>query len=150
MGKMKRVGVRLAVIAVIGAMTPAVLGAGAAYASTECSTYSWKTIKTNSSASSPWTTKVELQAQIDTRFNVTCTDYFRTKATATSSNSDGAGGTLTATLTANSITNGSVTVPAGVQGSWYAYAYGHSNVYCVSGKATFRSMSPSAPVTCAP
>jgi hypothetical protein len=148
-GKLRRLAVRAALIAVLGSAMPAVLGSGVAHAAPICGTPTWSTIRTGSPVTSaPYTLTIRLQAQKDPRTGEVCTDYFRTAATVTASTTNGAGGTLTAVLTANSVTRGSRAVPTGAQGSWTAYAYGRSNVFCVTGSGTFRSMSANAARTC--
>jgi hypothetical protein len=145
MRKMNRFGTRMAVVALIGTMAPVVVGVGTAHAAQACSWIQFG--DPDSDTSAPYALHVQSEVLLDPTGEV-CSNSFRTVATLTSSNVNGAGGTLTAKLIANTTTTGSTSVPPGVKSTWRAVASGVSSVHCVISSATFRSMSAVTPTNC--
>jgi len=151
MDKIKSRVLRLVVVALVGAFAPVLVGVQAAHAYVPCSVTIWKLKATSSTVSSaPYSLTTRLYAEYDSRdSNMLCTNRFRAVATLTASNNNGAGGTLTATVFANTTSPGPGTsVPLGASGTWTAADVEYSGSNCAYGRGNFRSMVATTAQVC--
>jgi hypothetical protein len=139
---------RVLVVALVATVAPAVIAAQPAQAAT-CT---WKVLKTNTTTAAPYTLKVTLYGSWGTLLGEWCSlEQFRAQATLTAANTQGGGGTLTATVHGNTQNPGSpVAVPAHQASTWPATDVDISYSHCAWASAAFFNMNVSTAQACLP